>query len=320
MENNVLIIGGLGFIGFHIAGELKQNNYNVSIGSRTSSTLKTITTPIIHINLQQMSDTEIEKKISQFDYIIFAGGADDRVFLNETALPFFYKENVTPCVRLATISRNLKTQKIIILGSYFTYFNRTRPEWKMAEQHPYIKSRVLQYRESAAASENKTHIIVLEIPYVFGATPEKTPLWKPLIKYIKKAPMIFYTKGGTNIMSVEQVAKATLGVIENTQQSDCIVIGNQNVTWKQMIGMISKTLHQNKHVISVPTNIVRLVAFLARLYFHLFNKQTGLDVYHFIKIQTATTFLDTKASMNLLNYKKADMQKAIDETVKACKL
>lgn len=318
MANNVLIIGGLGFIGFHIVRELQQQNYQVTIGSRTTLTSKETIAPIVKIDLHQMSDAEIEQIISDFDILIFAGGADDRTFPNEPAETFFYNGNVTPCVRLARISRSLKTQKIIILGSYFSYFNRIRPEWKMAEQHPYVKSRLLQYSESITASEDKTHIVVLEIPYVFGAVPGKIPLWKPLINYIKKSPIVFYTKGGTNIVAVEQVAAATLGAIENVNQHDCIPIGNNNVTWKQLIGMISKSLGKKRIVVSIPTPIVKVVASIAKLYFRLRKKQTGLDVSHFIKIQASKTYLETDDSMRLLNYQKVDMQKAIDETVAAC--
>ena len=142
----------------------------------------------------------------------------------------------------------------------------------------------MQYTETVAASEDKTHIVVLEIPYVFGAVPGKIPLWKPLINYIKKSPIVFYTKGGTNIVSVEQVAAATFGVIENVNQHDCIVLGNSNVTWKQLIGMISKALGKKRIVVSIPTLIVKVVACIAKHYFGIRKKQTGLDVSHFIHI------------------------------------
>ena len=56
----------------------------------------------------------IEKIISDFDVIVFAGGADDRKFPNEPAKTFFYNGNVLPCFRLASISKNLKVQKLLI--------------------------------------------------------------------------------------------------------------------------------------------------------------------------------------------------------------
>jgi len=318
MESNVLIIGGKGFIGFHIVQELQQRNYAVTIGSRTNFKIVSNKIPTVKIDLQKMSDLEIEKIISDFDMIVFAGGADDRKFPNEPAKTFFYNGNVLPCVRLASISKNLKVQKIIILGSYFTHFHRLHPEWKMDIHHPYVKSRILQYEDSVKASKDKTNIIVLEIPYVFGATPNKIPLWKTLINYIKKWPIVFYTKGGTNIISVEQVAKATVGAIKNISSHQQLIIGNQNVSWKELIDMISKALHKKRIVITIPTPIVKFFAFIAKINFRVRNKQSGLDMYHFITTQTSNTFLDTKNSMELLSYEKSEMQQSINETIKAC--
>jgi len=318
MVKNILVIGGFGFIGHHIVHELQEQQFSVTIGSRSKTTSKNATTPVVKIDLQQMSDKEIEHIISSFDFIIFAGGADDRKLTKELAITFFYNENVIPCVRLAAISKNLKVKKIIILGSYFTHFHRLHPEWKMEEYHPYVQSRVLQYEESVAASEGKTDIIILEMPYVFGSVPEKTPLWKPLIKYIKKMPIVFYTKGGTNIVSVTQVASATVGAINNLNSHQQLIIGNQNVTWKELIGMISTALGKKRIVISIPTSIVKVVAYLTNIYFKILKKQSGLDVYHFIKTQTSFTYLDIEESMQLLNYKKVEMQASITETVKAC--
>jgi nucleoside-diphosphate-sugar epimerase len=318
MAKKVLIIGGQGFIGFHIVRGLHTHNYQVTIGSRSKTTSNS-STPIIQIDLHEMSDNDIKTIISDFDFIIFAGGADDRNFPNKPAENYFYTENVVPCIRLATICKDLEVQKLIILGSYFTYFHRLRPEWQLAEKHPYIKSRVLQHAKTVLTAKEKTIIVTLEIPYVFGATPNKIPLWRPLINYIKNWPIVFYTKGGTNIMSVTQVAKATIGVIKHVNINQQIVIGNENVTWKQLTAMIAKSLGKKRVVISIPTFTVKFFAYLAKIYFRIRKKQSGLDVYHFVRVQASNTYVESQLSINLLNYQKVDMQKTIDETVKACK-
>jgi nucleoside-diphosphate-sugar epimerase len=319
MAKKVLIIGGQGFIGFHIVRELQTHNYQVTIGSRSKTTSNS-SALIIQIDLHEMSDNDIRTIISDFNVIIFAGGADDRIFPNKPAESYFYNENVIPCTRLATICKDLGVQKLIILGSYFTYFHRLRPEWQLTEKHPYIKSRVLQHAETVVAAKEKTTIITLEIPYVFGATPNKIPLWKPLINYINNWPIVFYTKGGTNIMSVAQVAKATIGVIKQVNTNQQIVLGNENVTWKQLIGMIAKSLGKKRVVISIPTFTVKFFAYLTKLYFRIRKKQSGLDVYHFVKVQASNTYVESQSSIKLLNYQKVDMQKTIDETVEACKI
>lgn len=318
MAKKVLIIGGQGFIGFHIVRELQTHNYQVTIGSRSKTTSNS-SAPTIQIDLHDMSDNDIRTIVSNFDFIIFAGGADDRSFPKKPAETYFYNENVIPCTRLVTICKDLEVEKLIILGSYFSYFHRLRPEWQLTEKHPYIKSRVLQHVETVLAAKEKTTIITLEIPYVFGATPNKITLWKPLINYINNWPIVFYSKGGTNIMSVTQVAKATIGVIKHINTNQQIVLGNENVTWKQLIEMIAKSLDKKRIVISIPTFIVKFFAYLTKIYFRIRKKQSGIDVYHFVKVQASKTYIESQPSIKLLNYQKVDMQKTIDETVEACK-
>ncbi len=206
---------------------------------------------------------------------------------------------------------------MVILGSYFTHFDREVPAWNLAATHPYIRSRQLQQKESAEAAHNGLQVSTLEIPYVFGAAPGKTPLWKPLIDYVRLSPLVFYPKGGTNIMSVQQVAQAVLGVLNARTYQPHWIVGSENVSWTQLIQMIAAALGKRRRVILVPTRIVRISAWLARTYFTLARKQPGLDLYHFITVQTANTFLDVEDSMRELGYAPADLQAAIGETVKA---
>lgn len=318
MKEKVLVIGGAGFIGYQIVQELGKNSYEVWSSTRNSELIQDKNT--VYIHLKDMSDSELAAILKDFDFIVFAGGVDDRTMpTEEVATTFFYNGNVLPCVRLARVCKDLKLQKLIILGSYFSHFNRIRPEWKMAERHPYVRSRKLQQEETVTASGGKPKIITLDLPYIFGSCPDKTPLWKPLIQYIRKSPIIFYTKGGTNIISVEQVAKATLGAIKNAEHDENWQVGGQNVTWKELISLIANALGKKKGVVSIPNFIVRFFALLAWAYFSLRKKESGLNPFYFVTTQCAETFLDTKTAMKELNYAPVNMQDSINETVKACK-
>jgi dihydroflavonol-4-reductase len=315
MNNSVLIIGGLGFVGYHIIRELKNKGYHVKIGSRSTLMDEHAEAPIIPIDLKFMKDEELRLILQDFDHVIFAGGADDRTIPKEDAAQFFYNENVVPCVRLAKLCNDLNTQKLIILGSYFTHFNRVRPEWKMADRHVYVRSRMLQEEETIDCSNGKLTVTILELPYIFGAAPNKVPLWKPLVKYINSMPILFYTAGGTNIVSVEMVAKATVGAIEHAKHGDKWIVGGQNVTWKEMIQMFALALGKKRTVITVPTFIVRFFSLLTVGYFKISGKQSGLNIFHFITTQTAQTYLDTDESKRILNYKDDNLQRSINETV-----
>jgi dihydroflavonol-4-reductase len=314
-DNEVLVIGGTGFIGYHLIGELKRSGYLPTVGSRSSDSFPE---KITHLDLKAMSDDQLRAILRKFDYLIFAGGVDDRTKPDEDASVFFYNGNVVPCVRLALLCRDLPVKKIIILGSYFSHFDRIRPEWKMSARHPYVKSRKLQHEETVVASEGKTGIVTLDLPYIFGSSPGKVPLWKPLVKYIRSSSTIYYPDGGTNIVSVEQVARATVGAIKHADHNESWIVGDRNVSWKELIGLFATAIGKPRTVVTIPTFIVRLFASIYWALSHLFSWRSGLHPFHFVTVQTANTFLDTQLSMARLGYSHADMQKSIEQTVRAC--
>jgi nucleoside-diphosphate-sugar epimerase len=155
------------------------------------------------------------------------------------------------------------------------------------------------------------------LPYIFGSAPGKTPLWKPLVKYINSSPILFYTKGGTNIVSVEMVAKATVGAIEHAKHGEKWIVGGINVTWKEMINMVARSLGKKRSIVTIPSFIVRFFSFLTMIYFRITHKQTGLNLYHFISTQSSLTFLDAEESKKVLKYEDGNLQQSIDETVRA---
>lgn len=317
MSPKVLVIGGRGFIGTHISKVLIENGLEVTIAQRPASSTSESDFPLIQLDLASIAVEALSELLKGFRFVIFCGGADDRTMPKGDAASFFYQENVVPCVKLTEASSIAGVEKMVILGSYFTHFDREIPEWNLAATHPYIRSRQLQQTESAKAAHSGLQVSTIEIPYVFGAAPGKTPLWKPLIDYIRLTPLVFYPKGGTNIMSVQQVAQAVLGVLNASTYRPHWIVGSENVSWTQLIQMIAAALGKRRKVILVPTSIVKISVWLAKAYFTLARKQPGLDLYHFIDVQTANTFLDVEESMRELGYKPADMQATIEETVKA---
>lgn len=331
-SNRVLLIGGFGFIGYHLIKNLQTNGFAVTVLSRRpqedakkshQATHETGSEPmeVIVQNLAETSDDALVPLLSSYDIVIFAGGADDRTVPKGDAASFFYTENVLPCVRLATASQQTAVQKIIILGSYFAYFNRKHPEWRLTEKHPYIRSRFLQETETIAAAQQnggKTAVITLELPYIFGVAPNKVPLWKPLIQYLALSPLIFYTKGGTNMMTVEAVADAVLGAIKHGKHADCLPTGGENWTWRAMLNTMLEAMKKQKKIVLLPNFIVVPFMYLAAFYFKLTGKQSGLNPIDFIDLQTQNTWFDAAETARYLQLPAAKpLEKAIAQTVEA---
>ena len=316
-----MIMGGTGFLGYHAAKEFLKHGHRISVLALPPLPKRNLFPKQVDIHLSdmnQLSDKELLGLLKGKDAVVFAGGADDRTTPKAPAYPFFYQANVQSSIRFFTLARQAGVKRGVLLGSYFTYFNRIWPEKKLSQYHPYIRSRVEQAKKALEAAGDKLALTVLELPYIFGSMPGRKPLWHPLIKYIHSPLPLFYTKGGTNMVAVQHVAQAIVGAVERGEKSNCYVIGEENMTWKEMLHRLSQAAGRRKKVITMPTFLVRFLMRSIHLYHKIKNKEGGLHPVKFVNIQTIHTFFDPSHSQNALGYSKGKLNKAFQDTVRAC--
>lgn len=318
---NVLIIGGTGLLGYHASQELLSRGHQVKILALPPLPASGLFPESIEIqlkNLNLMPDSEVEELLTGADAVIFAAGADDRVTPISPAYPFFYKQNVEPVKRLACIGKSVGLKKLIILGSYFAYFDRLWPGMQLSAHHPYIRSRVAQTSEAMAAGGSELGVITLELPYIFGTMPGRMPLWKPLVQYAASGFPLFYPRGGTTCVTVKQVAQAMCGAVERGEGGKQYPIGGENLTWEQLMQKITRSAGREKRVITLPDGLVRLGTRLVKLLHQFQGREGGLDPVRFVELQTANTFIDPAGSQAALGYGSGGLDEAIKDTVEVC--
>jgi nucleoside-diphosphate-sugar epimerase len=252
--------------------------------------------------------------------LIFAAGLDDRTSPDKPAYPKFYQANVESLTRLMTLAKEAGVQRLVVLGSYFAHFNRLWPEMKLAERHPYIRSRVEQ--ELAAVSVPDLDGMVLELPYIFGSLPIPgwKPLWTPLVKYIRLMKTVFYMRGGTACISARTVGRAIVAAVERGEAGKCYPIGQENLTWPQMLARLASADGRQVSVKTLPTWLIAAALQGNLLSHQLKGKQSGLNQRYFASLQTAETYIDPELSRRALSYELDNLDEAFKETVEACPL
>ncbi len=318
---NVVVIGGTGFIGYNAVKEFIRSGYNVTVLALPPMPKEDLFSKEVMIRLADLNsctDAELISLLNGQDALVYAAGVDDRVIPKKPAYDFFYAANVKPCIRLFSLARKAGVKRAVLLSSYFCYFDRIWPEKKLSLHHPYIRSRQEQAKRSIDAAGPALDLMILELPYIFGAIPGRTPLWKPLIQYVNSSLPLFYTKGGTNVIAVEDVAKAIVGAIEYGKAGGRYVIGDKNLTWKELLQKFSVILGKNQKVKTIPTFLVRMIMNIIKIKSKLLNKESGLDPVKYVDIQTVNTFFDPRPAKEILRFGEDDLNQALKETVSAC--
>ncbi len=321
---NIFILGGTGFLGYHAALELLKRGHSVSTLSLPPLPAEGIFPPEFSIklgNVNALSDDEIRDLMVGMDGVIFAAGADDRIIPKAPAYPYFYDANVKAAQRFFGLARTAGVKRGVLLGSYFAYFNRIWPELALAKKHPYIRSRKEQEEAVLETAGTAMQIVVLELPYIFGAMPGRIPLWKPLVNYAASSlPFILYPRGGTAMVSVRSVACAMVGALENKTSKSIYQIGDENLTWVEFFERLMPLLGVKKKVITLADGILNVGLHILKFVHWLEGKQSGLDPAHLIELQARNTFFDPFIAQKELGFKGGDFDQALFDTIQAvCK-
>ncbi|MBN2386192.1 MAG: NAD(P)H-binding protein [Anaerolineales bacterium] len=320
ISQHLLIIGGTGFLGYHAVQECLNRGWQVTalgLPPAPPPGLFPETVQVLLQDIAQTSDQDLLDLLAGHQALVFAAGLDDRAIQKRPAYPAFEKANVEMPRRVLTLARQAGVQRAVVLGSYFCHFHRLHPEWRLAERHPYIRSRLEQ--ERVATSIPGLEVSVLELPYIFGSYPVPgwKPLWLPLVRYLRSSKIIFFMKGGTACITARTAGRAIAAALERGG-SKCYPIGQENLTWSEMLIRIGLADGRRVRVVNLPSRLVRLGTHGLWLLHHLQGLEHGLDPRHYAAIQTSETFIDPSRSQSALGYELDELDEAFEATVRVC--
>jgi dihydroflavonol-4-reductase len=316
MAGRVVVVGGTGFLGYHAALELVGRGFSVTaLGHKDfpESCPRPAGVAVVIANLHTEPNERLATLLAGYDAVVFAAGADERAHPRTSALEFFRYANVETTERVLRFAKEGGARRAVVLGSYFAHFAEAWPELRLADRHPYIRSR-LEQQEAAARSGLSA--VVLQLPYIFGSAPGQTPLWAPLVRYLKGAPLVLYPKGGSNAVAVRHVAEAIAGGVERSAEGP-VLVGDENLTWVALVGQLLDALGRHKSVLSLPTALLYPSGLAWRGVLKLKGETSGLDPLHFVTVQTREAFFDPAPGRRALGHTGGGLATAIVDTVKA---
>ena len=322
MTKRVLVVGGTGLLGYHATRELLAGDWRVTavgLPPAPPARLYPDTVKVVLKDLAGATDAGLRKLLRGHRALVFAAGLDDRQALAKPAYEKFHQANVANLERLLLRAKEAGVRQVVVLGSYLAHFHHRWPALKLAERHPYIRSRVEQ--EQLVTSMPGLEGIVLEVPYVFGALPVPgwQPLWAPLVKYLRISSTVVYPAGGTACVSATVVGRAVAAALERGEAGRCYPLGQENLTWNEMLTRLARADQRPVRVVTLPAWTVAAVLSGVRLIHQFQNKEAGLDLRHFAELQTARTFIDPRIARRALGIELDDLDDAFRQTVKACR-
>ncbi|MGB7365571.1 MAG: NAD-dependent epimerase/dehydratase family protein [Carnobacterium jeotgali] len=320
--SKIFVLGGTGFLGYYTVKELLSKGYQVkTIALPPMPTDDLLPTEVECSlgNINELTDDEVRELLKDCEGFIYAAGADERVVPQKPATKFFYEANVLPTQRLARLAKEAGIKKFVVFGSYFAEFAERLPEYNLRSQ-AYPNNRLLQEQIAFAEGEGSMVVTSLRLPYIFGTIPGRTPLWKMYTDQIKGKPVFPALKGGTAVVTVEQVAEAAVGAMENGEHRHTYAISAYNMKFQEFYQMMVDALGQTE------TTQVPVVEYdqMKPVYEEIDRKaaeeglEHGMHMVISTKLQTEDLYLDPADTMSVLGIKDHDVLQSIKETLARC--
>ncbi|ALS37566.1 epimerase [Enterococcus ureilyticus] len=320
MSKKVFVLGGTGFLGYYTTEELLKKGYEVATISLPPMPAEDLFSSDVSVtlgNINDMTDEAILAMLEGCVGFIYAAGADERVVPKKPASKFFYEANVLPTQRLAYLAKEAGVKDFVVFGSYFAEFAERLPESNLTlEAYPMM--RLLQEQVAFAEGDGSMTVTSLRLPYIFGTMPGREPLWKMFTEQIKGQDVFPALKGGTAMVTVEQVAEAAVGAMENGTHRSTYAIGDTNMKYQEFYQMMVDALGQDTAVPVVSYNDVKAIYEGIDAEAAKAGLEHGIHSTKSAMMQEYDLYLDPNDTFPTLNVKHYDVVASIKETLAKC--
>ncbi|GIF68392.1 hypothetical protein Ais01nite_64270 [Asanoa ishikariensis] len=290
----ILVVGGSGLVGAHVTDVLRERGHEVTTAARTAAP------GVDHLlDVKSAAPDALRRLLAGHDGVVYATRTDEQRGLPKPIYPVFRQDLVDPVVRLFTAARAEGLTRGVVMGSYYTYYDRLHPRWRLPERHTYIRCRVEQAAEGRAAAGPDLPVAVLELPFVFGRAGDRLPNWsEPLDRWARSRAPLLVPVGGSAAASARSVAEVTADALEQASGAD-IPVADENLTWADMLARIADAVGRGRRVRRLPGGVARTSMRLGGALQALGRKESGINPAYAADLFLAELFIEPTTGRDL---------------------
>ncbi len=321
---NIFMVGGTGLLGCEAAKCLIEKGHKVKTaalpplpeGAPIPQEME-----ILFGDINKKTDAELEELLKGMDVFIFAAGVDERVEFPAPVEDYYYKYNIAPLERIFPICKKVGIKRAVVLGSYFAYLSKLRPDMKLPQKNPYFRSRLAQEDVCEAFCDDSFSVCVLELPYIFGTQPGRKPVWTILIEQIEmmdKLPFTLYPAGGTAMLTCRQVGQVIAGAAEQKKSGfSAVPIGMYNMKWNEFLKIVyaARGMGYNRKIVSVTPLMMKMGMIKVAADYKKRKIDSGMDPFNLPDIMDIDLFINP-AFAKELGATPDDIDAAITESIR----
>ena len=317
-----LITGAAGFVGAAVLRELLKKGHKVKALVRQSSVLDNLKNLDVEIVHGDLKDKDSLKRCLKDCKYLFHVAADYRLWVPKPKE--IYENNVTGTENLMEEALSLGIEKIVYTSSVAVLGKPIEGDVADEKTPVNVDQMIGHYKKSKYLAEEKVKKLYktkkLPVVIVNPAAPvgprdiKPTPTGKMILDAaMKKIPA--YLDTGLNIVHVDDVAKGHLQAFNKGIFGERYILGGENMTFKEILEMISVLCGHNPHKIQLPKKPLYPIAYLFEIIARLFNLKYPMLTVDMIRMAEKKMFFSSEKAKKELNYKYKSAKNALKDAI-----
>ncbi len=232
----ILVVGGTGLIGGHVALELLAAGHDVTLMARKPPSTPALS-EMAYVSGDYVLDDFSDGRLEGFEALIFAAAVDIRYLPSdgsETPEAFYRRCNSDGVPRFIQAAKSAGISKVVYVGSFYPQVAPQR-----ISACPYVESRHLADEGARALASSEFSVCSVNAPYVLGALSGlEIEHLSVMVAYargqLENLPL-FAPPGGTNHLSVKSLSQALIGALAKGESGKAYLVGDENYSWKDYL-------------------------------------------------------------------------------------
>ncbi len=244
-QDYVFVTGGTGFVGANLVRVLRQNGFRVKALVRPQSCQDNLQGLDVEIITGDLNDPALGSKMTGCRYLFHVAAHYSlwrREYDRLTQINVQGTANVLAAARQAGIERTVYTSSVAAIG---VPADRTVIADETYQSPPekligaYKQSKYWAEQEALKAVQSGQDIVIVNPSTPIGPHDIKpTPTGETIVRFLQRQ-MPAYVDTGLNLIHVRDVAQGHLLALQKGQSGDRYILGNQNLSFKQMLDILA---------------------------------------------------------------------------------
>ncbi|MFM2314136.1 MAG: hypothetical protein RLZZ04_3412 [Cyanobacteriota bacterium] len=314
----VFVTGGTGFVGANLIRLLLRQGYEVRALVRHHSSLDNLQSLDVEIVTGDLNSSDLSTQMSDCQ-VLFHVAAQYSLWQKDHDLLYrsnvLGTRNILKCARQAGIERTVYTSSVAAIG--------VKPDGVADEtyQSPveklvgyYKQSKYYAELEAVKAVQQGQDIVIVNPSTPIGAFDLKpTPTGEIIVRFLQRQ-MPFYLDTGLNLIDVQDVAQGHILALTKGKTGDRYILGNQNLTFKQLLGKLEQITGLPAPKYTVPYGLPYSVAWLEENFLTKFGRKPGVALDG-VRMARQKMFYDASKAVNELGLPQSDIDLALQAAV-----